>query len=667
MLKKILFLFLASGMLFSCQDNLDVSEESRPENNGASDSFSYLPDTLVFALPSADKDDCADKDCNADKEADSRLIFDEVLFDDKPTLFTRWKVGDGFRVNGTFIDENNYIIEDESQTCIYNLISGENTSSGVFATNDSPLGNEFFYLYYPSDLKNWNDFCLMSLDNQTQTGNGNTDHLSDYFAFDLFFHKDNIISFEKVSNSDQTGCLKFNLKGFDYPITPEAIELSVVDGNNKTVGGVLEKYVNAYTGSEESLKLNLRGFEPTTKIAAYMMMPVFDIDIPANCSLRVKVYNKEGKPVIADKPAGGKTMRGGYYNVINVTGGWQTAYESSDDSMDKEWFTLQKATAGNGIDIYLMGDGFSDRQIADNTYREVMINTMEAFFSEEPYKSFRDCFNVYYINAVSKNEGEFDGENTAFECEFGMGTYIEGNLEKCTNYANIIFYGINGRNMDYQDMNKATVIIPLNSSRHSGTCHFGAYNFHYPAPVYGDGYSFAFFTVGTDIEHIYQLTLHEAGGHGFGKLLDEYSYEGNSISYSNINQNITYRNDYGWGWNVDYTSDPQSVVWAKFLTDGRFDGQGLGVFEGGDTYDKGVYRSTENSIMRYNTGGYNAPSREAIYYRIQKLAFGKEPDYEEFVEWDLNHRSRSSRSFTKVYPPTAEPVIVKDLSLPTMR
>ena len=50
-------------------------------------------------------------------------------------------------------------------------------------------------------------------------------------------------------------------------------------------------------------------------------------------------------------------------------------------------------------------------------------------------------------------------------------------------------------------------------------------------------------------------------------------------------------------------------------------------------------------------GGFNAPSREAIYYRIHKLAFGTtwEYDYESFVKWDqeygmpsfLNGRSRS--------------------------
>jgi hypothetical protein len=44
--------------------------------------------------------------------------------------------------------------------------------------------------------------------------------------------------------------------------------------------------------------------------------------------------------------------------------------------------------------------------------------------------------------------------------------------------------------------------------------------------------------------------------------------------------------------------------------------------------------------MTYNTGGFNAPSREAIYYRIHKLAYGNlwEYNYEEFVAYDIVNR-----------------------------
>jgi hypothetical protein len=72
--------------------------------------------------------------------------------------------------------------------------------------------------------------------------------------------------------------------------------------------------------------------------------------------------------------------------------------------------------------------------------------------------------------------------------------------------------------------------------------------------------------------------------------------------------------------------------------------------------------------MRYNTGGFNAPSREAIYYRIHKLAYGDswEYSYEDFVEYDAVNRSTSSsapqkarRNYVeKPLEPTAAPVVV---------
>ena len=70
--------------------------------------------------------------------------------------------------------------------------------------------------------------------------------------------------------------------------------------------------------------------------------------------------------------------------------------------------------------------------------------------------------------------------------------------------------------------------------------------------------------------------------------------------------------------------------------------------------------------MRYNTGGFNAPSREAIYYRIHKLAYGDEWEYnyEKFVEWDAKNRKIAdspllmpSREAVRNFVPTHPPVI----------
>ena len=98
----------------------------------------------------------------------------------------------------------------------------------------------------------------------------------------------------------------------------------------------------------------------------------------------------------------------------------------------------------------------------------------------------------------------------------------------------------------------------------------------------------------------------------------------------------------------------------------RYRFEGLGAYEGGDTYWRGVWRPTYNSIMRDNTGGFNAPSREAIYYRIHKLAYGNSwrYSYEEFVAWDSRNRRLSApasaqsdlpKSFVPLHPPVVVP------------
>ena len=81
--------------------------------------------------------------------------------------------------------------------------------------------------------------------------------------------------------------------------------------------------------------------------------------------------------------------------------------------------------------------------------------------------------------------------------------------------------------------------------------------------------------------------------------------------------------------------------------------------------------------MQDNAGGFNAPSRYAVGYRINKLAFGAdcfdgmtpEQIYEEFVEFDLSTRPAPApapavtaaarhRSYVeKPFEPLAPPVV----------
>ena len=304
-----------------------------------------------------------------------------------------------------------------------------------------------------------------------------------------------------------------------------------------------------------------------------------------------------------------------------------------------------------------MGDAYSDREIADGSYEADMEYMYDNLFTQEPFKTYKDLFNVYYVNVVSMTEG-YENSGAALGGFFGDGTLVGGNDNKCFEYA------LNAVSEDRMD--EALIIVAMNSDAYAGTCYM-----YYPESAtgtYGSGPAVAYFPKGGDQTTFAQLLHHEANGHGFAKLADEYAYEDyGAVPDANVTQTRDQQNSWGWWKNVDFTSDPEQVRWSYFLEDERYANEGLGVFEGGLTYWTGVWRPTEDSIMRYNTGGFNAPSREAIYYRIHKLAYGDswEYDYEEFVKYDAVNRSSSSapqktrRNYVeRPLEPTAGPVVV---------
>lgn len=329
-------------------------------------------------------------------------------------------------------------------------------------------------------------------------------------------------------------------------------------------------------------------------------------------------------------------------------------YESSDYSADGKVRTLQTASRGNGIDIVIMGDGYSDRLIANGTYDSTMDSAAEKFFSVEPYKTFRDMFNVSIVTAVSRNEEFALGTETAFSGYFGSGTAIQGNDQAVFDYAQ--------KAIPTERMNEALILVIMNSDKYAGTCYM-----YYPTSGdYGNGTSIAYIPTGADEKAFEEVLLHEAGGHGFAKLADEYGYEDMHGIPDYVRSGYENEEQYGWWRNVDFTNDPKSIKWNMFLSDARYADEGLGVFEGGLTYWTGVYRPSETSIMRYNTGGFNAPSREAIYYRIHKLAYGESwsYDYEDFVYYDaINLNTTNEKSIRTSIPSSIEllpsPVVIK--------
>ena len=70
-----------------------------------------------------------------------------------------------------------------------------------------------------------------------------------------------------------------------------------------------------------------------------------------------------------------------------------------------------------------MGDAYSDREIADGSYEADMKYMYDNLFTQEPFKTHKDMFNVYYVNVVSMTEG-YDYAGAALGGYFGDGTLV---------------------------------------------------------------------------------------------------------------------------------------------------------------------------------------------------------------------------------------------------
>lgn len=295
-----------------------------------------------------------------------------------------------------------------------------------------------------------------------------------------------------------------------------------------------------------------------------------------------------------------------------------TPYTSTDFSRDGEVLTLQQATVGKGIDIIFLGNAYVDKDMEPGgKYEQVMNQAMEKFFSLEPFTSLRNRFNVYAVKAVSPNAELYDGTTQAIK-----------SMEDIDKYAA-----------------KVTTLIPNRPKRINVI--YNSYNAGRSVTYMLDDNSYvAFMLTGVN-----DVLNHEAGGHGIGRLLDEY-VEGTEISIPTADEKTYIENQwttFGRGANIDLHADVTQTRWARLATDARYAAEQLGAYEGSGTYSNEVYRPTWNSMMRYNDIPFNAPSREAIYKYVMQESEGPDwqYDYETFVTFDEKGREQFADALNK--------------------
>ena len=301
----------------------------------------------------------------------------------------------------------------------------------------------------------------------------------------------------------------------------------------------------------------------------------------------------------------------------------QYGYEYGED----EWITLQKATKGNngGINIVLLGDGFSAKDIASGKYLKDIKQEVEYFFGIEPYKTYRDYFNVYTAIPLSTESG-VGTVNTIRYNRFN--TTFTGGVGLRADYDEVFDYALGAPTVNKGNLNQTLIIMVPNSTDYGGICQ-----------MWEDGSAIAFCPQSTygypfDTRGVIQ---HEAGGHGFGKLGDEYIYHNAFIDFCDCTccghvLEFNGAKSLGWYDNLELTGKMHSVGWSHLIFDDRYSDI-VDIYEGGYMHNRGVFRSEPNSCMNNDIPYYSTISRESIVKRIKAYA-GETYSFEDFVKND---------------------------------
>ena len=314
------------------------------------------------------------------------------------------------------------------------------------------------------------------------------------------------------------------------------------------------------------------------------------------------------------------------------------AYHSQDMSQDGKVTPILKHKKGNGVPIVIMGDGFLDRDITSGKYREATNKAIDGLFSMHPMKALKDYFDVYEVNAVSYNDYFTSTSSTAFSSRFTSftSTEIKGDDSKVKEYAK--------KAIDEKRIDDALIIVLINDNRYAGTCSMCMDSKESDIPN-GNSIAYVPLSESNEEQMMFSTVLcHEAIGHGFAKLADEYD----NIIYEKIpddeKQDIINRQKAGGYRNVALDPDVTKSYWADFAADRRYNSERLGCYEGGATYALGVYRPTENSIMNDNIGGFNVAGRVMIYKRCMKIALGNSWNFNlaDFITFDLENVKATS-------------------------
>ncbi|TDD28092.1 hypothetical protein E1287_33370 [Actinomadura sp. KC06] len=242
------------------------------------------------------------------------------------------------------------------------------------------------------------------------------------------------------------------------------------------------------------------------------------------------------------------------------------------------------------FDLVFVGDGYTASELG--AYGGHVRGKFDEIMAKEPFRSHRKQFNVWQVNVVSQQSGVDNDPTQGIQraTALDMGFWC-GGIQRllCVNETKARQYAAAARDVDQ--------VLALGNSTTYG----------------GAGGTVA--TASGGNAQSGEVAIHEMG-HSVGGLADEYS----------DGQGDVYRGPEPRELNVStYTREQMrqnQTKWARFLGQPTPDGGVIDTFEGGYYHRRGIYRPSENSIMRTLGREFNLPGREAMiaaFYREKAL------------------------------------------------
>ena len=295
---------------------------------------------------------------------------------------------------------------------------------------------------------------------------------------------------------------------------------------------------------------------------------------------------------------------------------------------DGDYIVNQPASEGNGVNIVFMGDCFDAQDIATGKYLNGVNEAIEHFFAVEPYKSYKKYFNIYTVFGLSADSG-VGSVNTIREAKFGSQYGLQASGSVGVDENSCFEYACKTPTVTEDNICQTPIVLVENTYEYDGITY-----------MWGDGSAIALCPMSND-EYPYDfrgVVQHEAGGHAFGKLGDEYIYHNTFIQNCPINgcdadDKFLKMKSYGFYENLSLTGNMYDVPWSHLIFDPQYSGT-VDIYEGGYFHTRGVFRSESNSCMNNNVPYFSAISREAIVKRIMEYV-GVEYSFEAFKANDV--------------------------------